>query len=161
MTFEELMGSFASVVGAEVPVPDKETGTCVFEFDENEVTFAKDPQAEAVVMTAEAGIVPDEGFGMLARILLQSNFMRQGTGGAAVLGIDADRGTICLRRRDPLASLDGKAYAPIVESFLNVLEMWQQRLDAFPELAGSIADAKTAEAEEARRAMVGAGVFRV
>ena len=161
MTFEELMGDFAFAVGAEAPVPNEKTGACAFDFDDNVVTFAKDPQSEAVVMTAEVGDVPDEEFGMLARILLESNYMRQGTDGAAVLGIDAEWGTICLRRFDPLASLDGKAYAEIVETFLNVLEMWQQRLAAYPELVGSIADAKVDEAEESRRALVGDGFFRV
>ena len=161
MTFEEVMAGFASAVGAEAPVPDEETGACAFDFDDNEVTFAKDPQAEAVVMTAEVGDVPDEGFDMLARILLEANFMRQGTDGEAVLGIDADQGTVCLRRRDPFASLDGRAYAAIVEAFLNVLEMWRHRIATFPELAGSIADAQTAKAEEFRRALVGDGFVRV
>lgn len=161
MTFEKLMGDFAFVVGTEAPVPDEETGACAFDFDGNMVTFEADRQTEAVVMTADVGSVPDEGFGMLARILLASNFMGQGTDGAAVLGIDADWGTLCLRRRDPLASLDGKAYAAIVEAFLNVLEMWQHRLGAYPELSGSIADARAEEAEEARRALAGDGFFKV
>lgn len=161
MTFEKLMGDFAFVVGAEAPVPDSETGACAFDFDGNMVTFEADRQAEAVVMTADVGGVPDEGADLLARILLEANFMRRGTDGSAILGIDADWGTLCLGRRDPLASLDGKAYAAIVETFLDVLEMWQHRLNAYPELAGSIADAKAEEAEEVRRALIGDGFIRV
>lgn len=160
MTFEELMKDFASVLGAEALAPDVETGTCVFDFDGNEVTFAKDPQTEAVVMTAEIGDLPDEGFETFAHILMEANFMRLGTAGA-VMGIDPGLETCCLRRRDPLASLDGKAYAEIVETFLNVLEAWQRRLDAYPELADGIADFRDAEAAESRRVLIGDGMIRV
>lgn len=160
MTFEELMKDFASVLGAEALAPDVETGTCAFDFDGNEVTFAKDPQTEAVVMTAEIGDLPDEGFETFAHILMDANFLRLGTGGA-IIGIDANMETCCLRRRDPLASLDGKAYAEIVETFLNVLEAWQRRLDAYPELADGIADFRDAEAAESRRVLIGDGMIRV
>lgn len=160
MTFEELMKDFASVLGSEAFAPGMETETCVFDFDGNEVTFAKDPQAEAVVMTAEVGDLPDEGFDVFAHILMEANFLRLGTGGA-VIGIDANMETCCLRRRDPLASLDGKAYAEVVETFLNVLEAWQRRLDAYPELADGIADFKDAEAAESRRSLIGEGMIRV
>ena len=160
MTFEELMKDFTSVIGAEALAPDVETGACAFDFDGNEVTFTKDPKSEAVVMTAEVGDLPDEGFDVFAHILMEANFMRLGTGGA-VMGIDPGLETCCLRRRDPLASLDGKAYAEIVETFLNVLEAWQRRLDAYPELADGIADFRNAEAAESRRVLIGDGMIRV
>ena len=159
MTYEELMKDFASVLGTEAFAPGAETETCVFDFDGNEVTFAKDPQTETVVMTAEIGDLPDEGFETFAHILMDANFLRLGTGGA-VIGIDPNMETCCLRRRDPLASLDGKAYAEIVETFLNVLEAWQRRLDAYPELADGIADFKDAEAAESRRFLIGDGIIR-
>lgn len=160
MTFEDLMKDFASVLGAEAFAPGVETETCVFDFDGNEVTFAKDPQTEIVVMTAEIGDLPNEGFETFAHILMEANFLRLGTGGA-VIGIDASMDTCCLLRRDPLASLDGKAYAEVVETFLNVLEAWQRRLDAYPDLADGIADFKAAESAESRRFLIGDGMIRV
>lgn len=160
MTFQELMKDFASVLGVGEIAPDADNGSCALDFDGNRVTFREDAQAKAVVMTAQIGELPDGGDqGVFAHILMEANFMRQGTGGA-VLGIDADRGAYCLRRRDSLASLDSKAYSGNVETFLNVLEAWQRRLDVCHGLAEDVADFKNNEIAEIRRLQVGDGLIR-
>ena len=160
MTFEELMKELASAAGFEAPAPDAETGACTVDFDGTWLTFRKDPEADAVVMTGTVGGLSGEDYDPFMRIPLAANFLGQGTGGA-VLGIDADEGTCCLRRRDPYAELDGKAYAAVVECFLDVLEMWQGRWDDLPTLAAELEEFKSGEAAEVHRFEFGDDVIRV
>ena len=162
MTFDELMTDFASTLDVRDPKTDGGTGTRTFAFDGNWVDFRPDATARAVVMTAQIGALPGGDAGaMLMRVLLSANFLRQGTAGLAVLGIDAKKDMCCLRRRDSLALLDGKAYAAVVEEFLDILEMWQRRLADVSSLAGTIADFRSEQVAESRSRLLGDGLIRV
>ena len=162
MTFDELLNEFALALGLKDPLADGKTVARVIAFDGNWVTFSEDAAAKTVVMTAQIGALPGGDVGsMFVRALLSANFLRQGTSGRAVLGIDVEKGMCCLRRRDSLAMLDGKSYAAVVEGFLDILELWQRRLDDLTSLAGSVADFQADRAEEARSCLLGDGLVRV
>ena len=155
MEFDELMAGFVGKLGIEGAKPDA-AGAWHFEIDGMSVSLLEVAETGELLTWADVGEPPPEGRERLYRVLLESMFMGEGTGGAS-FSIAHDDGRVRLHRVDSLAGLDFDRFMANLERFVNILEEWRGILADFREAAPEQVR-KMAEAAEETRAF-GLGGF--
>lgn len=123
MDFEELLSGLGRNVGLHGLKPDDDR-TCRISIDGMSVTFTADREGKTMLTYAEVGERPPEGVTTLYRVMMESMFMGQTTGGST-FSVDPATGKIYLHRADLLGGLDVPAFMAMVEKFVNVLEQWR------------------------------------
>lgn len=73
-------------------------------------------------------IIPPEGREKLYEVLLEANLFGRGTGGAA-FGLDLELGEILLSRTLIMEKTDYQDFVNILESFVNHVEAWTDKID--------------------------------
>ena len=135
MDFTELMRAFGEKVGLEGLAPDGD-GFCRIEIDGMSVSFMNHFESDTVVTWAEVSEPPADGVTELYRVLMESMFMGQATGGAA-FSIEPESGKIFLHRVDSLKAADVDSFCAMLEKFVNVLEKWRQLIADFRPVAAA------------------------
>lgn len=136
MDFKDLMSGFGAKVGIPDLAPDSEN-TCRIDIDGMSVSFMQHQESDMVVTWAEVSEPPPEGVTILYRVLMESMFMGQGTGGST-FSIEPESKKIFLHRLDPLALMDLDSFCTMLEKFVNVLEQWRKLIADFRPVAEEI-----------------------
>ena len=157
MELKEIMEAFAAEAGLEDVTADGD-GTYALSIDEMVVSFAEDSEAGRLVTFAEVGDTPAEGCERFYRLLLETMYRGEATGGAT-FSVPPDSDMICLQRFDPLENMDLAGFKAMLESFVNVLEDWRQALADFRDISPALNDVKEREADEVRQVGLGAEGF--
>lgn len=124
MEYTELLKGFAARVGLAGLSSDDEGGCCV-DIDGMSVTILELPQTQSVVLYGPVGDLPVEGRAEFLGVLLQANYLGQGTSGAT-LSQEGESGPICLHQVLPLALTDVDSFFDAFEKFVNTLETWRK-----------------------------------
>lgn len=154
MEFSDLMKEFGAKVGISDLAPDDEN-ICRVDIDGMSIAFFGFAEADSVVTWAEVSEPPPEGEAMLYRVLMESMFMGQGTGGSA-FSVEPSTGKIYLHRLDPLKILDLESFCQMLEKFVNTLEQWRKMIVDFRPVAAAV---KESDAETSRLAALGGDGF--
>ena len=157
MELKEIMEAFAAEAGLEDVTADGD-GTYALSIDEMVVSFAEDSEAGRLVTFAEVGDTPAEGCERFYRLLLETMYRGEATGGAT-FSVPPDSDLICLQRFDSLENMDLAGFKAMLESFVNVLEDWKKSLADFREISPSLNAAKSEKAAEARELGLGTNGF--
>lgn len=156
MELKELMEGLAAACGMDGLTADAD-GAYRLGFDDMEIAF-KSVGSTQFAVWAEVCEMPPEGRERLYRMLMESMFLGQATGGAT-FSIESKSGKVYLQRIEFLSALDVDAFNGLVEKFVNVLEEWRKIITDFRPVA-EVLESKTAEESEAgRQAGMGLGGF--
>ena len=144
MDYKELMAAFAENIGIEeLPIVD---GATSLDVDDMRVEVIHDEKADGVLLGGIIGEPPPEGQGLFASMLLQANFLFQGTGGATI-GQNPETKEYALMRTFALKDLDVDAFSDALGNFVNELERWRGLLAGFQPIGEQLE--KTVEEEQA------------
>ena len=143
MDYKELMAAFAENIGIEeLPIVD---GATSLDVDDMRVEVIHDEKADGVLLGGIIGEPPPEGQGLFNSMLLQANFLFQGTGGATI-GQNPETKEYALMRNFSLKDLDAAAFSEALGNFVNELERWRGLLADFQPIGEEIE--KNAAAEQ-------------
>ncbi len=126
MLFQDIV----NFLGRELHLPDlalDEEGAFAVQLDDVIVSFVPEPQSTHFLMRAQLGTIglaDDKGLADL----LAGNFFPDGVGGAN-LGVN-DEGHVLLTQQLALGSLAFPWLLGALERFVNLAELWQNRLNA-------------------------------
>ena len=157
MELKEIMEAFAAEAGLGDVTADGD-GTYALSIDEMVVSFAEDSEAGRLVTFAEVGDTPAEGGERFYRLLLETMYRGEATGGAT-FSVPPDSDLICLQRFDSLKSMDLAGFKAMLESFVNVLEDWRKALADFRDVFPALNGVKEREADGVRQAGLGTEGF--
>lgn len=146
MDFTELMQAFGAKVGLEGLAPDGDD-TCRIDVDGMSISFMEHRESGTVVTWAEVSEPPPEGVSVLYRVLMESMFMGQATGGST-FSVEPETGKIFLHRVDPLQAFDLDSFCSMLERFVNVLEQWRKLIVDFRPVAAEVDKAVSGKGEE-------------
>jgi len=125
MQYEELLTAFAQKIGLQgFPQPD---APAAVEIDGMPVAFVHRPESDRLVLLGTVGAPPPEAAGRFGALLLQANFLFEGTE-SCTLAQNPENETYVLQREFPLDSLDPDSLSAALESFANTLERWRKVL---------------------------------
>ena len=128
MAYEELLTALAAKLGIQGMI--QEDGVCSVEIDGMTVSMVHFEDADALVLYGIIGDPPIEEEGRFNAMLLQSNNMFQGTGGAT-LSQNPESKEYAMQGQFPLAVIDADSLALALERFVDTLEHWKQVLEDF------------------------------
>ena len=151
MEFREIIRGFGEKLGIDGLSPD-ETNACHVDIDDMTVSFMENPETATVVTWAEICEPPENGEGLLYRVLMESMFMGRGTAGSS-FSVESESGKIFLHRVDSTAALDLDSFCAMLETFVNTLERWRAMIADFRPVVETV---READAEAAQ--MTGYGV---
>ena len=142
MDYKELMTAFAEKIGIEeLPIADDATS---LEIDDMQVEVIHDETADGVLLGGIIGEPPPDGQGLFNSMLLQANFLFQGTGGAT-LGQNPETKEYALMRSFSLKDLDAATFSEALGNFVNELERWRGLLADYQPVAEEIEKNATEE----------------
>jgi len=122
MDYTELMTAFAEKIGIEkLAIMDE---SMALDIDDMKVELIHDEKIDSVLLGGIIGEPPPEGKELFTSVLLQANFLFQGTGGAT-LAQNPDTKEYALMRYFPLKDMDVDAFAEALGNFVNELERWR------------------------------------
>lgn len=153
MEFAELMEGFAAGFKLEGLSPNRD-GVYRVDIDGMEVSFAELVEPSRILMRAKVCEPPEKGRELLYRVMLESMFMGQATGGGG-FSVDVESGCIFLQRTDPLATVSLETFNATLERFVNILEQWRSVVADFESVAEEMETTRQEAADEARRMEAG------
>lgn len=157
MELKELMEGLAAACGITGVAEDND-GMYRLGIDDMEVSFTSIAESAQLVVWAEVCEMPPEGRERLYRVMMESMFMGQATGGAA-FSIDPESGKVYLQRIEFLSALDVESFTTLLEKFVNVLEQWRAIISDFRPVAKEMDRKAAEETETDRRLGMGLGGF--
>jgi len=128
MQYEELLKAFGDKLGIE-GFP-QEHGPAAVDIDGMPVAFVHKPETDRIVLLGTVGEPPPEAAGRFGALLLQANFLFEGTE-SCTLAQNPEGGLYVLQRELPLETLDADGLVPVVGRFANTLERWRKLLEDF------------------------------
>ena len=120
---EEIIKAFGAGLGLDLETDA--SGSCTFSADSFTVTLTALQGPENIALTADLGDPPPEKLENLYRLMLESNYLFNATGGAT-LSINGENGHIVLCCIFPCRGADADAFPSAVERFVNVCESWSK-----------------------------------
>lgn len=106
-----------------------ENGVCRLVFDDVLVVdIESSDDGQVVNLHAQVCEIPAEGREELYKVALEESLFGLGTGGAS-FGLDSQRGELLLWRSLAMDKLDYQDFVNILESFVNHLELWMQKVE--------------------------------
>lgn len=126
--FEALINQFASQLG-QASLPMDEDGVCSLVVDNKMViNLALRAEAEALVLFAPIGTVPETESGQNAvfRSLLQVNAVAGPLGYVTGLAEDGRMAMLSIAR--PIATVEWAIFEPWLGAFIDLVEQWRERL---------------------------------
>ena len=125
-----LLGEFGSSIGMPELELDEEN-RCNLMFDEVAVSFELSPDEASVYLYSYLGDVASNDSKAVFAALLDANYIFRGTLGAT-MGVDEASGRVVMIRSEDLSTLRLSRFQSLVEEFVNLAELWQNRLADFP-----------------------------
>lgn len=123
--YRNLLTEFAREVGLQPIEQFLETEEIVIDDLTVSLYFEGDEELGEVVFFSLLGEPSSERMSSVTRVLLEANYLWAGTGGAT-LGIRPDNGAVCIAARFPLDTLNGRALASLLESFVDSASFWRR-----------------------------------
>ena len=126
---QESSNGLIRALGADVGIPDlalDEAHCCTLAFDSVVVTFELDESSDQLFLYASLGPIPAAGSRVFEE-LLEGNLLWKDTGGAT-LSLDRQGDRVMLHQGVPAERLSEVAFNAAVERFVNVAEVWTQRV---------------------------------
>lgn len=125
-----LLGEFGSSIGMPELELDEEN-RCNLMFDEVAVSFELSPDEASVYLYSYLGDVVSDDSKAVFAALLDANYIFRGTMGAT-MGVDEASGRVVMIRSEDLSALRLSRFQSLVEEFVNLAELWQNKLADFP-----------------------------
>ena len=125
-----LLGEFGTAIGMPELELDEEN-RCNLMFDEVAVSFELSPDEASVFLYSYLGDVASNDSKAVFAALLDANYLFRGTMGAT-MGVDEASGRVVMIRSEDLSTLRLSRFQSLVEEFVNLAELWQNRLADFP-----------------------------
>ena len=125
-----LLGEFGTAIGMPELELDEEN-RCNLMFDEVAVSFELSPDEASVFLYSYLGDVVSNNSRAVFAALLDANYLFRGTMGAT-MGVDGASGRVVMIRSEDLSTLRLSRFQSLVEEFVNLAELWQNRLADFP-----------------------------
>ena len=148
MEFKELVTAFGEKYGIEELSADD--GAFSLDIDGMQIEVFHNEVEDTLFICGVIGEAPAEGMDRFGTLLLEANFLFQGTDGAT-LSRNPDTKEYALVRALPLALLDVDSFSSALEKFINGLESWIKLLTDFRPIE--------AEAEKSAQESVPLGSF--
>lgn len=142
MEYKELIDEFGRMCGLDGLEFD-EDGIAAIMADDIRLSFMEVAATRQLVMFADVAEKPHGSLERLYETLLKAQHLGEATDGAT-FSLSPD-GTISLYRLEPLAGLDVKLLAKIVEDFLNLIAQWRELIAKYRPDAAPAADDLPAE----------------
>ena len=125
-----LLGEFGTAIGMPELELDEEN-RCNLTFDEVAVSFELSPDEASVYLYSYLGDVAGNDSKAVFAALLDANYLFRGTLGAT-MGVDEVSGRVVIIRSEDLSTLRLSRFQSLVEEFVNLAELWQNRPVEFP-----------------------------
>ena len=137
-----LLSEFGKFIGLPDLSFDK-SRTCTLSFDET-VIFLREENDGSLIVYAPLLEVPEDNKATIQTLLLNANFMFQGTRGATMsMAEHSSFATIAVHMKP--FSLSLKALTEVVEEFLKLVDFWQDKLSKIIVSDGGQATADSGE----------------
>ena len=130
----DILNNLLEEFGASIGMPElelDEENRCNLMFDEVAVSFELSPDEASVYLYSYLGDVVNNDSKAVFSALLDANYLFRGTLGAT-LGVDEASGRVVMIRLEDLSTLRLSRFQSLVEEFVNLSELWQNRLADFP-----------------------------
>ena len=138
MNFKDLITGFAAQLGlSDVNVDDDIVSISVDDFIVNIQNLI---ELNKIIVYAEIAERPPDDDGLLAEVLLQSNYMYRGTGGGTI-SQDPETKKYYFTRIDDLAVVTVESFVEQFEKLTNYLENWRKIIADYRPAARSTAAA--------------------
>ena len=95
------------------------------------MSFELSPDEASVFLYSYLGDVASNDSKAVFAALLDANYLFRGTMGAT-MGVDEASGRVVMIRSEDLSTLRLSRFQSLVEEFVNLAELWQNRLADFP-----------------------------
>ena len=157
MELKELMDGLAATCGIDGLAAGND-GAYHLSFDDMNVSFKSLDESGRLVVWAEVCEPPSEGREPLYRLLMESMFQEQATGGAT-FSIESGSGKIYLQRIEFISALDVESFNGLVEKFVDTLEHWRKIIVGFSPVASELERVAAEDSEIDRQSGMGMGGF--
>lgn len=127
---ERIMNSLLKAFGQSIGMPDlkmDEENRCNLLFDDMAVSFELSEKQNSMYIYSQVAALTTDERDKVSAALLDANYVFRGTGGAA-FGVEQETGSVVLIREERLEGFQLSQFEPIVETFVNLVEDWQQKL---------------------------------
>lgn len=148
MEFNALIDSFAKRTGIGDLLPDAD-GLISVEFSGHTVCFSELPLVQHLAIYGRVGELPENAGSDLLLPLMRANFLGRLTCGATLSLSPDDNKSIVLHQLIPLSTLDEDLFASAVETFVNVLMVFNAQMKSFPVIADELERHKADERPDA------------
>jgi len=139
MDINAILAELGGQIGLEGLKLD-ENGVCRLVFDDVLVVdIESSDNGELVNLHAQVCEIPSEGREELYKLALEESLFGLGTGGAS-FGLDSQRGELLLWRSVATDKIDYQDFVNIMESFVNHLELWMQKVQGADFSSGDSSD---------------------
>ena len=120
---DEMVKAFGAELGLDLEMDDSDS--CTFSVDKFTITLTVLQELESIALTADLGDPPPEKLENLYRLMLESNYLFNATGGAT-LSVNGENGHIALCDLFRCMGADAAAFSKKVEHFVNTCEAWSK-----------------------------------
>lgn len=157
MRFEELIRAFVAETGIDAEIPAG-LDECCFTIDGMEVFLQQPEGTTSLITSAEVGEFPTEGREASYRLLLESMFKDERSGGA-IFSLEPGTDRVWVHRRDSLSDLDQQGFREMLGRFVDGLEGWRRIAEGIGLIAPEQEKRASREAADGELVSLGANGF--